>query len=161
MDTTTLHGPWTSSCLAFRGILLALSSPEKREVTFLDPYKYQALFVIRNHLHLNLKSEYVMEEKPHSFWVALQGRYEQQKTILLSEANHEWTQIRLQDIKSIDDYNHAIRKVCAKLRFCEKEPLEEDKIEKTLQTMLPSDQVLQHQYRAQNYQRYVDLIRDL
>jgi hypothetical protein len=27
--------------------------------------------------------------------------------------------------------------------------------------MLHSDQVLQHQYRAQNYQHYADLIRDL
>jgi hypothetical protein len=40
--------------LAFRGILPALSSPEKREVTFLDTYKYQALFIIRNHLHPDL-----------------------------------------------------------------------------------------------------------
>jgi hypothetical protein len=37
---------------------------------------------------------------------------------------------------SIEDYNYVIHKVCAKLWFCEKEPLEEDKIEKTLQTML-------------------------
>jgi hypothetical protein len=93
--------------------------------------------------------------------VTLQDRYEQQKKILLPEANHEWTQIRLQDFKSIEDYNHAIHKVCTKLRFYEKEPLEEDKIEKTLETMLPSDRVLQHQYRAQNYQRYADLICDL
>jgi hypothetical protein len=57
----------------------------------------------------------------------------------LPEANHEWTQIRLQDFKSIEDYNHAIHKVCAKLQFCEKEPSEEDKIENTLQIMLPSD----------------------
>jgi hypothetical protein len=27
--------------------------------------------------------------------------------------------------------------------------------------MLPSDRVLQHQYRARNYQHYADLIRDL
>jgi hypothetical protein len=79
----------------------------------------------------------------------------------LPEANHEWTQIRLQDFKFIKDYNHAIHKVYAKLRFSEKEPLEEDKIEKTLQTMLPSDRVLQHQYWAWNYQHYADLIRDL
>jgi hypothetical protein len=79
----------------------------------------------------------------------------------LSEANHEWTQIRLQDFKSIEHYNHAIHKVCAKLRFCEKQPSEENKIEKTLQTMLHSDQVLQHQYRARNYQHYADLIRDI
>jgi hypothetical protein len=31
----------------------------------------------------------------------------------------------------------------------------------TLQTMLPSDRVLQHQYRVRNYQHYADLIRDL
>jgi hypothetical protein len=79
----------------------------------------------------------------------------------LPEANHEWTQIHLQDFKCIEDYNHAIHKVCAQLWFCEKELSEEDKIEKTLQTMLPSDRVLQHQYRARNYQYYVDLICDL
>jgi hypothetical protein len=45
--------------------------------------------------------------------------------------------------------------------FCEKEPSEVDKIEKTLQTMLPSDRILQHQYRARNYQNYSDLIHDL
>jgi hypothetical protein len=85
-----------------------------------------------------------VEKEPHSLWVALQDRYEQHKAIMLPEANHKWTQIRLQDFKSIEDYNHVIHKVCAKLRFCEKEPSEDDKIEKTLQTMLPSDRVLQH-----------------
>jgi hypothetical protein len=139
----------------------ALSPPMDREVTFLDTYKYQALFIIQNHLHPDLKSEYVMEEEHHSLWVALQGHYEQQKAILLPEANHEWTQIRLQDFKYIEDYNHAIHKVYDKLQFCEREPSEEDKIEKTLQTILPSDRVSQHQYRARNYQCYVDLICDL
>jgi hypothetical protein len=87
-----------------------------------------------------------MEQEPHRLWLVLKGRYEQQKAILLPEANHEWTQIRLQDFKSIEYYNHVIHKVCVKLRFCEKEPSEEDKIEKTLQIMLLSDRVLQHQY---------------
>jgi hypothetical protein len=45
--------------------------------------------------------------------------------------------------------------------FCEKEPSELDKIEKKLQTMLPSDRILQHQYRAINYQHYSYLIHDL
>jgi hypothetical protein len=62
--------------LAFRGIMAALTSPAERDATFLDTYKYQALYIIRNHLHPNLKSEYVMEEEPHSLWVALKGRYE-------------------------------------------------------------------------------------
>jgi hypothetical protein len=47
------------------------------------------------------------------------------------------------------------------IAFCEIEPLEEVKIKKTLQIMLPSDRVLQHQYWAQNYQCYANLIRDL
>jgi hypothetical protein len=44
------------------------------------------------------------------------------------------------------------------LRFCEKEPSQGNKIEKTLHMMLPSDRILQHQYRANNY---MDLINDL
>jgi hypothetical protein len=90
MNTTTLYGPWTS-----RKVLYALSSSKERETTFLNTYKYQALFIIWNHLHTDLKSKYVIEEELHSLWVALQDCYEQQKTILLPEANPEWIQIRL------------------------------------------------------------------
>jgi hypothetical protein len=45
--------------------------------------------------------------------------------------------------------------------FCEKELFEADKTEKTLQTMLPLDRILQHQYCAKNYQTYSDLVHDL
>jgi hypothetical protein len=62
--------------LAFWGILPALSPPADREAAFLDTYKYQALFIIRNHFHPDLKLEYVIEEEPRSLWVALQGHYE-------------------------------------------------------------------------------------
>jgi hypothetical protein len=81
--------------------------------------------------------------------------------VILPEANHDWVHLRLQDYKSIGDYNHVVHKICAKLRFCEKESSDEDKIKKTLTAMLPSDKVLKHQYRAQNYQRYSELIHDL
>jgi hypothetical protein len=81
--------------------------------------------------------------------------------VTLSEANHDWTMLRLQDFKSIGEYNHVIHKICARLRICEKEPSEADKIKKTFQTMLPSDRILQHQYRAKNYQTYSDLVHDL
>jgi hypothetical protein len=75
--------------------MAALTPLVEREAAFLNTYKYHALYIIQNHLHPDLKSEYVMEKQPHSLWVALKGRYEQQKAILLSEANHEWTQICL------------------------------------------------------------------
>jgi hypothetical protein len=62
--------------LAFRGIMVALTPTAEREASFLDTYKYQALYIIWNHLHPDLKSEYVMEEESHSLWVALKDRYE-------------------------------------------------------------------------------------
>jgi hypothetical protein len=72
--------------LAFRWIIAALTPSAEGEAAFLHTYKYQTLYIIRNHLHPDLKSEYVMEEEPHSLWVTLKGCYEQQKTILLPEA---------------------------------------------------------------------------
>jgi hypothetical protein len=69
--------------------------------------------------------------------------------------------LRLHDFKFIGEYNHVVHKICARLRFYEKEPSETDKIEKTLQTMLSSDNILQHQYRAKNYQTYSNLVHDL
>jgi len=42
--------------------------------------------------------------------------------------------IARQDFKSADTYNHAVHKICQKLKFCEKEPSDADKIEKTLST---------------------------
>jgi hypothetical protein len=81
--------------------------------------------------------------------------------MILHEANYDWTMLRLQDFKSIGEYNHVVHKIYAKLWFCEKEPSKADKIEKAPQTMLPSDRILQHQCRAKNYQTYSDLVHDL
>jgi hypothetical protein len=112
-------------------------------------------------MHIDLKSEYVMEKESNVLWSALQIRYEQQKVMILPEVNHDWTLLRLKDFKFIGEYNHVVHKICAGLRFYEKEPFEADKIKKTLQTMLPSNRILQHQYCDKNYQTYSDLIHDL
>jgi hypothetical protein len=67
----------------------------------------------------------------------------------------------LQDFKSVADYNHVVHKICSKLKFCEKEPTDADKIEKTLSTMLSADRVLQQQYWANKYTQYSQLIHTL
>jgi hypothetical protein len=139
----------------------AITLPTERTLQLLETYKYNALYNIRNHIRPDLKSEYVMEEEPNTVWTALQTYYEQQKDVILPEANHDRTLLRLHDYRSIEDYNHVAHKICTKLWFCEKEPSKLDKIEKTIQTMLPSDIILQHQYHARNYQNYSDLIHDL
>jgi hypothetical protein len=63
--------------LAVREMYEAILPPEERIVLLLDPFKYNDLYIIRNHLHVDLKSEYVMEEEPNVLWAALQTRYEQ------------------------------------------------------------------------------------
>ena len=112
-------------------------------------------------LHSDLKTEYLMEENPRTLWLALKRRYEQRKSVILPHANYEWAHLRLQDFKSVDDINHALHKICSKLKFCDKEPTDEEKIEKTLSTMLPADRLLQQQFRQHNFQVYSELIQIL
>jgi hypothetical protein len=147
--------------LALRVMYEAIVPPTEREQALPPTHKYNVLYIIRHHIDPDLKSEYVQEEEPSVLWTALQNRYEQQKAVILPEANHDWIHLHLQDYKSIGDYNHNVYKICAKLQFCDKEPSDKYKIEKTLTIMLPSDRVLKHQYRAQNYQCYSKRIQDL
>jgi hypothetical protein len=61
----------------------------------------------------------------------------------------------------MSDYNHAIHRICSKLQFCEKEPTNADKIEKTLSTMFPSKRILQQQHHERCFQVYSELIQTL
>jgi len=58
----------------------------------------------------------------------------------------------------VDAYNHTVHKISQKLKFCEKEPSDLDKIEKTLSTMLPSEQLITQQYREKGFTVYANLI---
>ncbi|XP_039851478.1 uncharacterized protein LOC120709922 [Panicum virgatum] len=102
-----------------------------------------------------------MEENPRALWNNLKQRYEQHKVVVLPEASHEWNYLRLQDFKTVDEYNHAVHRVCQKLRFCGKEPPEAEKIEKILSTMLPSEIILTLSYREKNFTDYALLILTL
>jgi len=145
---------------ASRGLLAHINEPIEGEVLD-EQKKFGALMILRYYIHKDLKQEYLLEENPRTLWLALKERYDQQKVLIWPEANHEWNHLRLQDFKSVADYNHAVHKICSKLKFCEKEPTDADKIEKTLSTMLPADRVLQQQYRASNYTVYSQLIHTL
>ena len=61
----------------------------------------------------------------------------------------------------MDAYNHTVHKISQKLKFCEKEPSDLDKIEKTLSTMLPSEQLITQQYREKGFTVYANLIQTL
>jgi hypothetical protein len=74
---------------------------------------------------------------------------------------HEWNHLRLQDFKTVDEFNHAVHNICSKLQFCEREPTKADKIEKTLSMMLPSERIITQQYREKNFTVYSSLIQTL
>ena len=137
--------------LSSRGLYRAVAPPQEGVAPLDDQYVFSTLYIIWSHIHPDLKAEYLLEENPRNLWTSLKKRYEQQKTLILPAANYEWTQLRLQDFKTVSDYNHAVHRICSKLQFCEKEPSDADKIEKALSTMLPSERILQQQYRERNF----------
>ena len=102
-----------------------------------------------------------MEEDPLALWNSLKERYDQQRAVMLPEAQREWSLIRFQDFKSVAAYNSAVHKINSKLRFCNKQVSDEDLIEKTLCTFHPSMRILQQQYRQQKYTKYSELIYTL
>ena len=147
--------------LLSRRLYRAVAPPVEGAEPLDDQYVFSALYIIRSHIHPDLKAEYLLEENPRNLWTSLKKRYEQQKALILPAANYEWTHLRLQDFKTVSNYNHAIHRICSKLQFYEKEHSYADKIEKTLSTMLPSKRILQQQYRERNFQVYSDLIHTL
>ncbi|KAJ1284099.1 hypothetical protein BS78_03G178200 [Paspalum vaginatum] len=84
-----------------------------------------------------------------------------QKEIIYPDAQHECNHLRLQDFKSVEDYNHAVYNIGTRLKFCEKEPSDAEKIQKTLATMHPADRVLCNQYHKEHHQLYSQLVHSL
>jgi hypothetical protein len=63
--------------LALRGMYEAIVLPIEREQALPPTHQYNALYIIRHHIHPDLKSKYVQEEEPSVLWTALQNYYEQ------------------------------------------------------------------------------------
>src|SRR6185312_6818943 len=83
--------------LASRGLYQAVLPLQEGVAPLDDQHVYTALYIIRSHIHPDLKAEYLLEENPRNLWKSLKQRYEQQKALL---ANCEWTQLHLQDFKT-------------------------------------------------------------
>ena len=101
----------TMIALASRGIVRAIQAEQDPLPTGVTPLtkeqKYTALYyIIRHHIHPDLKSEYLEEVCPRTLFQALKTRYEQQKAVVMPEALHDWTHLRLQDFKSVRVEKH-------------------------------------------------------
>jgi hypothetical protein len=75
--------------LVFRWMYETIVPHADRQQELPPTHQYNALYIIRHHIHPDLKSKYVLEEESSVLWTTLQHRYEQQKAVILLEANHD------------------------------------------------------------------------
>ncbi|KAL0338932.1 UNVERIFIED_CONTAM: hypothetical protein Sangu_1415300 [Sesamum angustifolium] len=107
----------------------------------------KAMILLRHHLHESLKSQYLTVKSPFQLWKSLKDRFDHQKTVILPRARYEWIQLRLQDFKTIAEYNSEMFRIVSKLRLCGEDVTDEQMLEKIFSTFHASNLVLQQQYR--------------
>ncbi|XP_034203609.1 uncharacterized protein LOC117618094 [Prunus dulcis] len=102
---------------------------EGNEASLVDRAK--AMIFLKRHIHEGLKCEYLTVKDPLALWGNLKERYDHQRTVILPKARHDWMHLRLQDFKSMADYNSALFRISSKLRLCGENITDADLLEKT------------------------------
>ena len=118
----------------------------------------KALIFLRHHLHEDLKIEYLTVKDPLILWTELKKRFDHQKTVILPKARYDWMHLRLQDFKSVSEYNSALFKISSQLKLCGENITEEDMLEKTFTMFQASNVLLQQQYQECRFTEYSQLI---
>jgi len=93
--------------------------------------RYRAILIIRHHLAESLKDQYLTIENPLDLWNELKSRYDHQRMVILPKARFDWTNLRIQDDKSVDEYKSALFKIISKMKLCGESIKEHDMLEKT------------------------------
>ena len=78
----------------------------------------KAMIFLRHHLDEGLKMEYLTVKDPLVLWNHLKDRYDHLKLIVLPQARYDWIHLRLQDFKSISEYNSSMFKIISQLKLC-------------------------------------------
>ncbi|XP_070675844.1 uncharacterized protein [Malus domestica] len=89
---------------------------EENNSSFQDRAK--AMIFIRRHLDEGLESEYLTVEDPLALWKTLRNRYNHQTTVIFPIARYEWTHLRIQDFKSVAEYNSALFRITSQMKLC-------------------------------------------
>ncbi|PIN21178.1 hypothetical protein CDL12_06119 [Handroanthus impetiginosus] len=66
--------------------------------------------------------------------------------------------LKLQDFKSVSEYNSAIFKISSQLKLCVENITDKDLLEKTFSTFHASNVLLQQQYCEKGFKKYSELI---
>ncbi|GJY91160.1 uncharacterized protein Tco_0506356 [Tanacetum coccineum] len=81
-------------------------------------------------------------------------------TIQAGKARYEWTHLRLEDFKSVSEYNLAMHRITSTLLLCGDTITDAEMLEKTFSTFHASNILLQQQYRAKVEVAVVDITID-
>ena len=101
------------------------------------------MIFLRHHLHQALKMKHLTIKDPYVMWNNLYERYCHLRSIILPNVCSEWNALRLQDFKSLHEYNYALYKITSQLKLCRENITDEDMLEKTFTTFHISNMVLQ------------------
>ncbi|XP_071918756.1 uncharacterized protein [Coffea arabica] len=114
---------------------------EKNEFSNQDRAK--SMIFLRHHLDEGLKSEYLTVKDPLVLRRDLKERFDHLKLVVLPKARYDWLHLRLQDFKSVNEYNLAMFRITSQLSLCGKKVTDEDMLEKTFSTFHVSNMLLQ------------------
>ena len=78
--------------------------------------------------------------------------------MILPKARYDWMHLRLQDFKSVSEYNSTLFKISSQLKLCGENITEEDMLEKTFTMFHALNVLLQQQYRERRFTEYSQLI---
>ncbi|XP_074337308.1 uncharacterized protein LOC141674501 [Apium graveolens] len=120
--------------------------------------KAKAMIFLRHHLDEGLKTEYLTIKDPSTLWKDLKERYDHQKMVIIPKARYDWLHLRLQDYKSVSEYNSAMFKITSQLKLFGENITDKDMLEKTYSTFHANNMLLQQQYRERGFTKYSELI---
>nr|XP_025883835.1 uncharacterized protein LOC104644676 [Solanum lycopersicum] len=78
----------------------------------------RAMTFLRHHLDEILKIEYMTGKDPLVLWKNLKERFDHLKMVIHPKAQYDWMHLRLQDFKSIHEYNSAMFRITSQLKLC-------------------------------------------
>ena len=78
----------------------------------------KSLIFIRHHLHEDLKIEYLTVKYHLILWTELNKIFDHKNTVILPKARYDWMHLRLQDFKSVSEYNSDLFKISSQLKLC-------------------------------------------
>ncbi|KAK9751138.1 hypothetical protein RND81_02G244900 [Saponaria officinalis] len=142
-----------------------MSNPAKLDFVALDiSGKNYLQWVLDAEIHLaanglgeTIKEKNTATDQEKAKAMIFLQRYDHLKTVILPKARYDWIHLRLQDFKSISDYNSAMYGITSQLALCGEKVSDADMLEKTYQTFHGSQLLLSQQYRQRSFKKYSEL----